>query len=59
MLGNLKLDCGIHYCFLHNDMPYPNPGTGGGWTVGQEKVHAKFTIVCEFLNKQMTIAEVD
>ena len=40
-------------------MPYPNPGTGGGWTVGQEKVHAKFTIVCEFLNKQMTIAEVD
>jgi hypothetical protein len=53
------MDCGIHFCILHTDMPYPNPGTSGGWHIGQEKIQIKKTFVCEFMGLQQTMAELD
>lgn len=49
------MDCGIHFCFLHAD----TYTAASGYQPGTQKVQAKYTIVCEFMGLQQTMAELD
>lgn len=52
------MDCGIHYAFLHSDWNYKDTAVGAPAAVPQ-KVHCKFTWVCEFYGLQQVMAELD
>ena len=58
--NSTTMDCGIHFRFLHTNRKtvYSNGATQND-PAGNEKVQAKYTIVCEFMGLQQTMAELD